>query len=221
MNADIHPRPDTDFMRIVVIGLFVVWFAFSLQMAWQGRYAGSPGTPPIALGLSVVLPIIIAVTAYRGRGAFWAFCQTIDLRLVVAVHAARLMALDFLLTAAEGHLPLTFAIPAGVGDILVGAAAIPLALALGNGSAATKRWYLTWNLGGVVDLTLAVTLGILNSPGPLGILAGHGPTSLLMSELPRSLVPTFLVPSYFLLHCLALSRRHELTNRPGGDPQAH
>jgi hypothetical protein len=213
MNADIHPRPDTDFMRIVVCGLIAMWFAFSLQMGWNGRYVGTPGSPPIALGLSVVLPIIAAITAYRRRGAFWAFCQTIDLRLIVAVHAARMLAIDFLLTAAEGRLPPAFAIPAGVGDILVGAAAIPLALALGTASASTRGWYRAWNLGGLFDLGLAITLGILHSPSPIGVLAGHGPTSLLMSELPRSLVPTFLVPMYVLLHCLALARREELGDR--------
>jgi len=76
MNADIHPRPDTDFMRIVVIGLFVVWFAFSLQMAWQGRYAGSPGTPPIALGLSVVLPNIIVGAGLSGHSARPSTCAS-------------------------------------------------------------------------------------------------------------------------------------------------
>ena len=44
----------------------------------------------------------------------------------------------------------------------------------------------------------------------LGILAGSGPTTLLMGEFPRSMIPTFFVPSFILLHLLALLRRKEV-----------
>jgi hypothetical protein len=210
MSTDCHARPDTTFTGIIVYGVVALWFAFAYLTGSQGRFAGPPHQPPIALGLAVVLPIAGAIMAYRRRGAFWAFCQTVDLRLVVVVHAWRLMAVDFLFCCAEGRLPATFAIPAGVGDIVIGLGAIPLALALRSGKGAIQLRYAAWNALGLIDLILAIILGILCSPSSLGLLAGSGPTTQLMSELPRSMTPTFLVPLFILLHCLALARRNEL-----------
>jgi hypothetical protein len=122
------------------------------------------------------------------------------------------MALDFLLCAAAGTLPIGFALPAGLGDILTGLAAIPLAFALSNGTPGTRKKFVAWNIFGLLDLLVAVSMGILHSGSSLGLLAGSGPTTQLMTELPRSMVPTFLVPMFMLLHLLGWARRNEVVS---------
>jgi hypothetical protein len=83
---------------------------------------------------------------------------------------------------------------------------------MSNHTPSVRKWFVAWNILGIIDLVLAVTLGILHSVSTFGILAGNGPTTLLMTQFPRSLVPTFLVPIYILLHLLALARRNEVTS---------
>jgi hypothetical protein len=202
--------PDKKFIALVVYGMVAFWFAFQLMMGSEGQYALRPQNPPLALGLSLVVPISFFVIAYARRSFIWTFCQSLDLRLIVAVHLWRVIAIDFLLHAAEGSLPAGFALPAGLGDIITGLAAIPLALGLSSGAPWVKKRWVAWNIFGLLDLASAVTLGILYSASPFGILVGTGPTTQFMVELPRSLIPTFLVPLFILLHLLALARQKEV-----------
>jgi hypothetical protein len=208
-NAQKNPH-DKKFIALVVYGMVAFWFVFQLMMGSEGRYAVGPQKPPLALGLSLVVPISFFVIAYARRSFIWTFCQSLDLRLIVAVHLWRVIAIDFLLRVAEGSLPAGFALPAGLGDIITGLAAIPLALGLSSGAPWVKQRWMMWNIFGLLDLVSAITLGILYSASPFGILVGTGPTTQLMVELPRSLIPTFLVPLFILLHLLALARRKEV-----------
>ena len=116
-----HPisaRADTSFTAGVVYGIVALWALFVVQMSRDGLYIASNHQPPVALGLSVLLPVACAVAAYRRHGRFWLFCQRLDLRVIVVVHLWRLMAVDFLLCCWDGRLPASFALPAGIGDVL-------------------------------------------------------------------------------------------------------
>ena len=54
-------------------------------------------------------------------------------------------------------------------------------------------------------LVVAVSLGFLSSRSSLCLLAGATPSALVVA-FPLSLIPTFLVPLYFILHLIALHR---------------
>ena len=216
MKNDNCNLTNSRFTGAIVFAIVALWFSFALLMGAEVRYGPAPHQPPLALGLSVVAPIVLFVFAYLRRGAFWAFCQSLDLRFVVAAHLWRIMGIDFILCSAEGRLPAGFALPAGIGDMIAGLAAIPMAFGISSGASAAKRWFVAWNIFGLLDLVLAVSLGILHSPSSLGVLVGAGPATRLMGELPRSMVPTFLVPLFILLHLLALARRREITAVPAG-----
>ncbi|MGH7254630.1 MAG: hypothetical protein ACREI3_02530, partial [Nitrospirales bacterium] len=61
------------------------------------------------------------------------------------------------------------------------------------------------NVLGMLDLVMAVTLGILASASPLGVLAGEI-TTQVMGTFPLSLIPTFFVPLLIIFHLTALGR---------------
>ncbi len=61
-----------------------------------------------------------------------------------------------------------------------------------------------WNIAGIADLVLAVTLGFLTSPSPFQRLAFSLPNEL--TAFPLVLVPTFAVPLAILLHLVSLWR---------------
>ena len=106
----------------------------------------------------------------------------------------------FLLLAAAGRLAGPFPYFAGLGDMLTGAIAIPLALGIARTGYVPVTAVRAWNLLGIVDLILAVTLGITSAPGsPLQLIhAGVGSTAV--QYMPYSLIPTVLVPFFLITH---------------------
>ena len=60
-----------------------------------------------------------------------------------------------------------------------------------------------WNVLGILDLTVAVTLGFLTSPSAITPIAVH-PSSELVTMLPMVLIPVYMVPLSILLHIASL-----------------
>jgi hypothetical protein len=56
---------------------------------------------------------------------------------------------------------------------------------------------------GLLDLAMAVTLGVTSAPGALQVFTA-GPNTLPMTVLPEVLVPTFLLPLGVIIHITAL-----------------
>jgi len=100
-------------------------------------------------------------------------------------------------------MPGVFAVPAGVGDVLVGLSAIPVALYLASGRSGGVALAVAWNIFGIADLVDALTLGFLTSPGPLQSLALDQP-NVLTTAYPSVMTPAFAVPLSLILHGLSL-----------------
>jgi hypothetical protein len=108
----------------------------------------------------------------------------------------------FLLLAAVGRLSGPFPYSAGLGDIITGVFAIPLALSVARSQKLPVSAIASWNVFGILDLFAAVALGITSAAGsPLQLIhAGAG--SQAMQYLPFCLVPTVLVPFYLITHAI-------------------
>jgi hypothetical protein len=117
------------------------------------------------------------------------------------LHLWRIEGVVFLLLMALGQMPALWALPAGIGDILVGVSAFRVARALS--APGGRRRAIVFNLLGMSDLVVAVGLGITTNPGPLHLFHTT-PTSALITEFPLALVPTFLVPLAFMMHVVSL-----------------
>jgi hypothetical protein len=72
--------------------------------------------------------------------------------------------------AARGPLPGVFALPAGIGDVLTGLLALPAAIAVAAGTADGRRAATLWNIFGLADFAVAITMGMITSPGPLQLI---------------------------------------------------
>jgi hypothetical protein len=200
-------------LPLLIFSGIALWFVFALVMSIGGGYQAGGENPPLALGLTFLIPIIVFVVAYWSSNSLREFAGRLDLRFITAAHVGRIIGFDFLIKYAQGQLPGGFALPAAIGDILTAAMAIPMAFAISGKGPSVRNRFVAWNVFGLVDLFLAVSLGILHSQSSLGVLVGSGPNTFLMSEFPRSLIPTFFVPMFILLHLLALARRNEVTPR--------
>jgi hypothetical protein len=186
-----------------------VWFLLVLVAGDSKAFVGSPENSPVALGLCFAAPVAILVLLYRRSGAVRRLAQSMDLAGLTLLHLWRLGGADFLFEYSRGRLPAGFAFPAGIGDLIIGLTAIPMALALQRDPARACRWFIIWNVFGLIDLVVAVGLGILHSESSWGLLAGSGPTTSIMTVLPRSMIPTFLVPLFISLHLLAINRSRQ------------
>ena len=117
--------------------------------------------------------------------------------LLIAVHIWRIGGIFFLWGMTQGLLDPAFAIPAGVGDILIGVTAIPFAIFLWKGYSWSKYALVVWSVLGIADLVNAVTLGVITNPDF---------RTSTMATLPWILVPTVAVPTALALHGIVLYR---------------
>jgi hypothetical protein len=118
-------------------------------------------------------------------------------------HTLRVVGVTFLLVMALGRLPAVFALPAGLGDIAAGLAAPSVARRLAQGGGRTRAvWF---NLFGLLDLVVALTIGFLAGLGPWRPLEVT-PSTEPLSLLPLALVPTVAVPLAIALHLMSLAR---------------
>ncbi|WP_119726855.1 hypothetical protein [Thermomonospora amylolytica] len=188
----------------------VGWFAAALGAGALGAFQTAPGAPPVAIGLAAGAPPLAVLALAVGSPRFRAWAGRLDLRFLTLLQTWRTAGLAFLALTAVHALPGGFALPAGIGDVVVGLTAPLVALFVVGRS---DRLYVAWTALGIVDLVVAVTLGVLYSNSPVGVLYGDVGTDL-MATLPMSLIPTFGVPITLVVHMLSLIN---LAERRTGD----
>jgi hypothetical protein len=190
--------------------LIAAWFVFALAASALHFYRNAPNRPPLPLGLGVITPVLIFLVWYAASPRFREFALSRSPRAVTLAQTWRVGGFVFIALASYGILPWLFAIPAGLGDIAVGATAA--AVALHRADRQHRSSFIGWQLFGMADLVTAVFLGTL-----AGVIAPHGVPTTAMTELPMSLIPTFGVPLFFIFHiiCIAQARRWPAHGDPG------
>jgi len=189
---------------------FLAWLALIFVLGARGVFVAPAGAPPLALLIGLLAPLGLFLLGYRTIRPLREFVLSADLRLIVGMQAWRWAGFGFLTLYAYGVLPGIFAWPAGLGDMAIGVTA-PLVLAalLRRPGFAASKSFVAWNLSGILDLTVALTIGALV---PLLAPNLYGAVSTApMTQLPLVLVPTYLVPIFLMLHLTALFQARRLS----------
>jgi hypothetical protein len=131
---------------------------------------------------------------------------------IVGVQFYRAMGLMFLILYVAGRLPGMFALPAGIGDVFVGAVAPFVGLAYARNPGNAAGLVRAWNVFGIADLVVAVGTGLLTSPSPIQMFSFDAPNELI-SAFPLVMVPVFLVPLSILLHLASLKKLRQTDGR--------
>ena len=194
---------------------FLAWLALIFVLGARGGFVAPPGAPPLALLIGLLAPLSLFLLGYRTIPALREFILTADLRIIVGIQAWRWAGFAFLTLYTYGVLPGAFAWPAGLGDMAIGVTA-PLVLAslLRRPNFAESKSFVAWNLSGILDLTVAVSIGALVpllAPNFYGAV-----TTAPMTKLPLVLVPTYLVPTFLMLHLTALFQARRLGRQTTG-----
>jgi hypothetical protein len=183
--------------KLVVAALLGLWVGVAAA-------AGAAGWPAISrpfpvMGIFVGAPLLAAAVAASWPTARQAMLS-LPLSLMVGLNIGRVFAFMFLMLAAEGRLSGPFPYSAAWGDIITGAAALPLLWLARTPDRHTAVLHL-WNAFGMLDLVLAIGFGVTSAASsPLQIFGAPG--SQAMQHLPWSFVPTVLVPLWMILHAI-------------------
>ena len=176
-----------------------LWAVVATVLAYRGVFQPQDveAVPPVGINLIVVLSVLfVSLATFPSLTAFVDTAGEPDSSPSVASRRHRLSVL-----MVRGQVPALWALPAGIGDILVAVTAPWVARDVDTPRG--RRRAVIWNLFGIADLIVAVGLGIMTSPGPTQVFE-TAPTSELMTHFPMALVPTFLVPLAFMLHVISL-----------------
>lgn len=180
---------------IVVRLVFWVWLGTAFVI---GRQQLLMRIPPVAVQGILLSLTAILLAAYFRVTAVKTWVDSLDLRAILLLHVTRFVGVYFLILYGRGQLPYDFAVPGGIGDIIVASLALVLAVAP---LAKTNRLRAIriWNIVGLIDISLVVlTAARLNLDNPLQMRA--------LTYLPLSLLPTFLVPLIIATHIIVFTR---------------
>lgn len=197
-------------IRRSVFVILAVWFLLVVTLGASGAFVGRPGTPPLAMGIGFAAPLVLFFLWLQLSQSFRTFILSIDLRLIAAAQAWRWAGIGFLSLYAHKVLPALFALPAGLGDMAIGIAAPWIVLALvRDPSFAARPAFTRWNVLGILDLVVAVSIGTLISALSTGAPAEVSTGA--MATMPLVLIPAFMVPLFLMLHTSALMQARRVT----------
>jgi hypothetical protein len=196
-------------------GLYVglglsVWFGMVSLLGAAEVFVAPPDTLPVAVVLAVTAPVIAFVGGFWASARFHEFVLGLDLRFLTAIQAWRMGGRSFLALYTYGILPGYFALPAGLGDMAIGVSAPWIILALTHRPTfAASKTFLAWNIFGILDLVLAITMGGFGPRLFSDHILGANATAP-MSYMPLVVVPAFFVPVFIILHLCALFQSRRL-----------
>jgi len=185
----------------IVVGLLVVWFVAVLSASAMHLFQNVLNGFGLGIALAALAPLIAFSLWFAASEGFRNFASSLNPRVLTSMQFGRIVGFTFVLLEARNVLPAIFAIPAGYGDMFIGATAGFAAWKLAD--PAHRNSFIFWQLLGILDLITAVSLGTTAR-----LIDPRGPSMGPMTVLPLSLIPTFFVPLYMMLHviCIAQAR---------------
>ena len=198
--------PVTTPRRLMLTAIAGGWVGLATWLGAAGLLTFSPEHPVPLVGVLFAVPLLVVGVLALGSQSVRGALLAVPMPVLIGLNSLRVLGVMFLLLAASGRLSGPFPYFAGIGDIVTGALAIPLALGAARTGSVPASAVRRWNLFGTLDLFVAVSLGIASANGSPVQLIHAGVGSEAMQHLPFSLVPTVLVPFFLITHGVVAAR---------------
>ncbi len=180
---------------LLVRVIFWLWFTAAMLAGHSLVLQRLPA--PVVPGMVFTLTALLLLAYFR-LGAVRTWVDALSLRTLVLLHVTRFVGIVFLVLYHRGQLPYAFAVPGGIGDIIIATFALPVALAPLDESVRLRVTNI-WNVAGLADILFVVITAIrINLADPTEMHA--------LTHLPLSLLPTFLVPLIIASHVIIFFR---------------
>lgn len=191
------------FVKFTTVSLLLCWFLllFSLGRANIFQATGELGLMTLAPLIAIFLPVVIYFICYNKYPMFQRLVHALPQWLLLGMHAFRVIGGLFLVFFVFGLLHPLFAEPAGWGDLLAAALALPAAI-ISTISFRYKKTLLYWfHAIGLLDFLIAISLGFYAT-------VFLYPANNAIGMIPLVWIPTFGVPLLIILHILSVQKLH-------------
>jgi len=185
---------------------FTLWLIVIFRLAMEGVFQAIPGVAhnlPL-LPIATFLPVVVGLILLMRSARIASLLDAIPGSWLVGIQLYRVYGGLFLVIWLHGILPGAFALPAGIGDVIVGVLALPAAALAASGTEAGHKAGMRWNILGLIDLAIAISMGILTSPGGPLHRGGLVQTAGQLNTFPTVMTPGFVVPLSAILHGLSI-----------------
>jgi len=192
----------------ITAGLLVVWFAFALIAGALGLFTNQANRIGAAVGIAAGVPIVVFAVWLAASDSFRKFALALNPQTLTLAQFWRIIGVTFVILQARSALPAIFALPAGYGDMFIGATASLAAWKLCDPN--RRGSFIFWQVLGIADLVTALGLGTTAA-----LIDPHGIPMAPMTVLPLSLIPTFLVPLFLIFHVICIAQARDWKTVPG------
>jgi hypothetical protein len=181
---------------------YTLWFAIAWSAAINGVFRPGATSLPL-LPMAIFLPVLIGMPLLLLSTRIGQVLDAMPATWLVALQIYRVFGMWFLAAWLHGLAPGVLAVPAGTGDVLTGLFAVPATIAVASGTAQGRRAAVMWNIVGLLDFAVAITMGLITLPGRFQLIVPDV-ANAVGAVYPGVLTPAFVVPSSILLHALSL-----------------
>jgi hypothetical protein len=198
-------RTKADRVRIVsILGIVLFgWLGLALLLGWQGIFRSALNQQVPYIALAIGIPILAGALFIRGSKQGREIVAAVAQSRLVAFQFYRVLGVTFLVLYTAGQLPGIFALPAGLGDVMVGLTALMVGARVARSD--NDQLVNLWNCLGISDLVIALATGFLSSPSRFQIFSLDA-ANVLIGSFPLVMVPIFAVPLSIVLHLASLSK---------------
>ena len=175
--------------------ILALWILLSCAFTLSGLIAH---IPIVAVPLIIWSPTLIAFAILSRPPTFAKVTTEKHIQMAIIYHGIIRLFFGcyFLVDGAQGNLPTTFYLPAGIGDII---AAIGALLLLATKKHLDLRWLLAWNIFAFIDI-----LSVFFNVQRILFIEGNMTFFAQFTRLPYPMLPTLIVPLILLTHLLML-----------------
>ncbi len=198
--------PETKQKQILTASALILfgWFFFSIAIALFGFYHVSQNILSPLVPIAFIVPVAIGATWLQSSKTLQKILKVFPQHWLISLQIFRILGIVFIMLYLQGLLPAFFAIPSGVGDMLVGGFAPIVAYWYWKKKNNYKQVVKIWNYLGIIDLLIAIGVGIILAiQVPIGVSLST-PSTEIMTIFPLVMIPAYAVPLAVVLHLFSL-----------------
>lgn len=194
-------------VRSLAVGV-MIWFMVGAALSSRGFFQNASGWTDgdvvsfFIFGTLMFLPIIGMALGWMRSRRLRDFLKLIPLPLLIGVEIYRVAGVIFWWMYLQGMMPPEIGIVTGFTDVFIGLTSLPIAWAVARGIRGAWRIAIAWNVLGIIDFVVAVSMVSLSIFG----LVTLTPDPVRIGFHPLALIALFQVPLSSIIHALALRK---------------